>query len=188
MKFLLEFIKHPIQTGSVIPSSKYLARKYIELSKLKTRKTIVELGAGNGCISKHIQKEKDKKSKYFAIEINSKLSKIIRENHPNITLYEDNMLYLRKYLKKHNSKNCDCIISGIPWTNFHKQKQIELINAIYENLEIKGVFLTIAYIYSPYLWTGKNLKQLLDEKFETVETSKIVWRNFPPAIIYVCTK
>ncbi len=35
---------------------------------------------------------------------------------------------------------------------------------------------------------GKKFKKNLGKYFSTVETSGVVWRNIPPAIMYRCVK
>lgn len=188
MRFITEFIKHPIQTGSVIPSSRFLAQEIIKSAKLNNKKVIVELGPGVGTYSKYILDSRNQSSTYFAIEINSKFYELIQKKYQDIKIYNGDIYDIKKYLKKNNKISCDCIISGIPWTNFNTNVQQKLFTPVYESLDKNGVFLTFAYIHSPYLKTGKEFKKLLNKKFKKVEISKIIWKNFPPAIIYKCIK
>ncbi|HJN84745.1 MAG TPA: hypothetical protein QF873_00315 [Patescibacteria group bacterium] len=71
---------------------------------------------------------------------------------------------------------------------FDKQKQEELLGAIYESLGKGGTFLTFAYLQGRALPTGKKFQKLLNETFSKVEVSDPVWKNIPPAIVYKCTK
>ena len=46
--FFQEFLKHPLQIGSVIPSSRFLEQRILEAAGIATVKTVVELGSGTG--------------------------------------------------------------------------------------------------------------------------------------------
>ncbi len=43
-----EFLKHPLQIGSVISSSRFLECRVVETAGISSAKTIVELGPGTG--------------------------------------------------------------------------------------------------------------------------------------------
>ena len=49
-----------------------------------------------------------------------------------------------------------------------------------------GVFATFAYVQGTVLPAGKRLRALLEDRFAAVETSPVVWRNAPPAVVYRC--
>ena len=46
--FLQEFLKHPLQIGSIIPSSRFLERRVVEAAGAADGEVIVELGPGVG--------------------------------------------------------------------------------------------------------------------------------------------
>jgi len=186
--YLKDFFLHPLSTGSITPSSKYLAKKYVTLAEIPRRSMVVELGSGNGCVTKEILPLLHPSADYFSIEINPNLVERYRENCPTGLVYEDTIEQLPKYLKEHGKDSCDCIISGIPWTNFSPQKQTELTQGIYDSLAPGGIFLTMVYIQSPYVPTGKSYQKLINGLFSSVEQSTLVWRNIPPAYLYTCTK
>jgi len=89
---------------------------------------------------------------------------------------------------KHNQKSTDCIISALPWAGFTQQIQIEILDEIYDSLEVGGEFLTIALLQGTFFPPGIRFSKMLNKKFRTVEKSKILWRNFPPAFVYHCIK
>ncbi len=49
-----------------------------------------------------------------------------------------------------------------------------------------GVFVTFAYLQGLMLPAAGMLRRRLKSEFSRVETTKIVWRNVPPAFAYVC--
>ena len=46
--FMQQFLKHPHQVASIIPSSRFLERRIIEMAEIRSARTVVELGAGTG--------------------------------------------------------------------------------------------------------------------------------------------
>ncbi len=188
MKFLKEFFTNPKQTGAVSPSSDKLAELITNSANLKSKTLVVELGSGNGVFTKKIYKKIKSNTKCFVLEINSCFVKETLKNCPPATVYHDSAENIEKYILKHNMKNCDCIISGLPWAAFDKNLQNKLLNSIYNSLEHGGVFLTFAYIQGLLLPSGKNFNRLLKSKFKSVKKTKTIWSNLPPAFIYICKK
>jgi phospholipid N-methyltransferase len=49
-------------------------------------------------------------------------------------------------------------------------------------------FATFAYSHAAWMPPARKFRELLDSRFSQVETSKVVWRNVPPAFVYRCRK
>lgn len=82
----------------------------------------------------------------------------------------------------------DTIISGLPWAVFPDHLQRSLLTEIYAALKSKGRFCTFAYLQGLLLPAGQNFRGLLEQTFDVVERSPVVWKNFPPAFVYRCEK
>ncbi len=186
--YLKDFLLQPKLTGSIVPSSAHLAETYVALAELEKRTCVVELGPGDGCLSKAVLSALPKTSSYFAIEINPDLAKRFRKNLPKAKIYEDSLVQLPKYLKENGFATCDCIISGIPWTNFTQDEQRVYMGIVYNALAPGGCFLTMAYFSSPATKKGSHYKQLLTDMFGSITVSPLVLQNIPPAYVYACVK
>ena len=68
--FFQEFLKHPLQIGSIIPSSSFLERRILEIAGICSAKTIVELGPGTGGMTKAILRAMPQHARLLSIEIN----------------------------------------------------------------------------------------------------------------------
>lgn len=188
MKFIKEFIKHPIIVGAIAPSSQWLSELISDTANLKNKKCVVELGPWNGVFTEKILQKINPYCVFFSIEINYKFVKETKNRCSNAIVYNDSAENIKKYLIKHNKNNCDCIISGLPWAVFDSDLQIKLLNSIYDSLESEGIFLTFTYIHGLLLPQGKKFKALLQKKFRIVKRTKIIWWNLPPAFVYFCQK
>jgi len=186
--YLKDFILQPKLTGSIVPSSPYLAETYAALADLPRRKCVVEIGPGNGCLTKTILSALSEEATYFAIEINPDFVRRFKKNLPEATIYEDSLINLPDYLRQNSVRTCDCIISGIPWSNFGAIEQEDYMQVMYDSLEKGGCFLTMAYFHSPATRRGGSYKQLITKMFDSVIVSPLVLKNVPPAYVYVCVK
>ena len=188
MSFFIQFLKHPVLTGSAVPSSKELAELITDIPSLHKKNCIVELGPGSGIFTGEILKKLSTESCFICLEINPTFVSKIEDNYPGVNVYHASAKDIKKYLLKHNKMSTDCIVSALPWAGFNQQLQTEILDEIYDALEVGGEFLTIALLQGTFFPPGIKFKQMLKEKFRTVEKSKILWRNFPPAFIYHCIK
>ncbi|NOX16263.1 MAG: methyltransferase domain-containing protein [Epsilonproteobacteria bacterium] len=186
--FLKEFKKDMFSIGAIAQSSNSLSKYIIDITNLKEKKTVVELGSGTGVFTKEITKKLSKSATFFTLELSQFFAEKTKQNCPNVKVYNDDAKNIQKYLNDNDKEFSDCIISGLPWSCFDENKQKELIENIYNSLEDKGEFLTFAYIQSSFLPQGKRFKRLLEETFKVTIQTKTVWLNFPPAYVYVCTK
>lgn len=185
---LKHFFKSPIQTGSLIPSSNTLARELIKQINLDKFSTIVEFGPGSGALTKQILKNINGSNLYFALELNSELVVELNARFPNLTVYNDTCISVKKYLKKHKKNSADVIISSIPVGLMNEVEQREILNCISENLDKDGHFIMYMYIVSKLVKSGQRFEKLLEEYFPYTSRTKLVWNNFPPAFIYNCKK
>lgn len=186
--FLKETFKYPKFTGAVKESSQRLADLITDSANLASADSIVELGPGTGVFSKRIMQKKNVNTSYFAIEINPSFVQQMRQHLPECKVYCDSSEHLGRYLKMNNVEYADRIISGLPWTAFETSLQKRLIEEIHRHLTVDGVFVTFAYFPLNHLPSGRRFKTLLQNTFDHVAVTKVVWLNFPPAFVYVCKK
>ncbi|WP_286005496.1 class I SAM-dependent methyltransferase [Campylobacter avium] len=184
--FIKHYIKNPKQTGAICSSSKKLASMMIKGIGINKANCIVEIGPGMGAFTKEILKNKQKESKFFAIEINKDMAQKLKNEIPNLEIITQNALNLENIIKAKKIDKIDNIISGIPWALLDTKEQIALLKVIHHNLSQNGYFTTFAYILpSPQ---AAVFKKLLGKFFKEVRKSKIVWQNVPPAFVYYCKK
>ena len=188
MNFIKQFFLHPIEVGSLIPSSKTLSKSIVNLPNLKIKKCVVELGTGNGVVTQEIIKNLSTNTFFFGIEINENFVKETKKNCSGTKIYHGSAKNLKKYLHENDFEYSDCIISELPWGAFSNNLQDELLEAIYNSLEQKGDFITISFAQSVLFAPSKRFYKLIESKFDTVKKTPIIWKNFPPAFIYHCIK
>ena len=186
--FLIQFFSAPKIVGSIVPSSHKLTNVITSWVDLPNAESAVEFGPGTGAFTNAIRKKLNPEATFIAIEINPKLVEILEQKYPEVTIYNDSVANTAEYLSLHGFSSTDCIISGLPWATFNEKLQDELLDVVIENLVDRGQFVTFAYLHSFCLPSNRKLRQKLHSRFSEVTHSKIVWKNFPPALVYQARK
>lgn len=109
-------------------------------------KTIIELGAGLGPITKSLQIRLGKNSKLIAIEKNKRFYKSLLKkfgSDERISLYNRSASNLQQILEEEKLTNVDYIVSGIPFSILKPWEIDAILPVSQKALDSKGVF--IAY-------------------------------------------
>lgn len=184
----MQFLRRPFTTGAICPSSLYLARQMVSGIGLEDAEVVVELGPGTGAITGAILEKMPQTGTFFAVELNESVLPVFKKRFPSETIYNESASSLPQILSTLGLSHADVILSGLPWASFSDGLQNELLTAILEALPDGGSFATFAYIQGTVLPTGIKFRRKLSDYFRRVETSRIVWRNIPPAFVYRCWK
>lgn len=181
VSFFKEAIKNYKTSGTLVPSSKFLANRMLNSVNFSEAKTIIELGPGNGAITKAILEKMTPKTTLICFEINDVFYQELQQlKHPNIIILNASAENLEKELKKLKIEHVDYVISSLPLTIIPNKISTEILKQSYRSLKQRGLFIQYQYSLTYYKKLkgvfGKNI--ILD--FETF--------NFPPAFVYKCVK
>ena len=180
--FAKEAIKNYRTSGTIVPSSKFLASKMLKKINFSSANLIVELGPGNGAFTKEILKKINSKTTLICFEINdvfyTELSQI---KHPQLKVIKASAEFLDIELEKLGFKEIDYIVSSIPLSILPKQLSKIILKQAHKVLKKTGLFIQFQYSLL-YYQELKNifLKENVSLGFEPV--------NFPPAFVYYCSK
>ena len=179
--FFKEAVKNYKTSGTVTPSSKYLAKKMLREINFSTAKVIIELGPGNGVITHTILKKIKLNTILICFEINEAFyTELKKINHPQLIVIKASAENMREEIKKLGFTQIDYIISSLPLTIIPKELSNNILNESYELLNNKGVFIQYQYSLTYY----KKLKDVFGNNIQL----SFEPLNFPPAFIYNCIK
>lgn len=175
--FLNGFFKNWKETGSVMPSSSFLARKMMNNPSFAKAKTILELGPGLGCVTEEIVRNMRPDATLTLVEINPVFCRELmkRFKEPQVRVLNISASQMSEYVRE----PVDYIISGIPLANLSNAKQSELFEAIRGVLAPAGVYVQFQYSFFSL--------RLLRKHFRSVAVRFTLF-NIPPAFVYVCRK
>jgi phospholipid N-methyltransferase len=188
LRFLGTFLKSPVTTGAVAPSSSHLARRMVEGMGVEEADTIVELGPGTGPFTRAIVERRRAGAFVMAVELDPAFAADVQQRFPEVTVVNDSAEKLKEILRSRGRDSADCIVCGLPWAGFSRERQERLMNAVVASLRPGGCFATFAYIHASRFPPGRRLRRMLESHFSGVTTSPVVWRNLPPAFVYRCRK
>lgn len=174
--FLREFLKHPRQVASIVPSSRFLERHIVELADIRSARTVVELGTGTGGTTRAILEAMAPDAKLLSIEINPQLCALLgRIRDPRLHVHRGNAYELRNALASYGLAAPEAVVSGIPFSTMQRDTAQRVLETISSVLVPGGRFL--AYQVSSQV---KNLSSpLLGPARVEVE-----FRNIPPVRLY----
>jgi phospholipid N-methyltransferase len=185
--FARAFFRNPGRVGALCPSSPRLAEAMLAGSDLGAAATVVELGPGTGAFTRAILARKGRHTNYLGIELDPGAVRALRSRFPGLDIHEDSASRLGECLRQRGWPHADYIISGLPFANMPSAVQRQILEAVVAALAPRGRFTTFAY-FGPHLTVrGRSFRRLLTELFATVELSRPVLRNVPPAFVYRCS-
>ncbi|NNE28447.1 MAG: methyltransferase [Saprospiraceae bacterium] len=178
--FLREGLKNLKTVGTVTRSSKFACREMIRHVDFKKAKVLVELGAGDGVITRHILDAMSKDAKLLLFEVNPEFCEVLRGiKDDRLIVVEDSAEKLPKYLEKNQLGTPDYIISAIPFVAMPDDISYRIVETCRDNLKLGGKYVQIHY--------SLLLKKMYKRVFGNVNVN-FVPLNIPPAFILVSEK
>ena len=179
LEFFFEFVKHPLQIGSIIPSSRFLERRILEAAGVASARTVVELGPGTGGTTRAILNAMSPDARLLSIEINPQFHRMVSEiDGDRLVAHLGSACDLPDIIAEHNLPAPDTVISGIPFSTLSPELGESLIRAIPGVLAIGGSFVA-------YQARGR-VAELCDPIMGESE-SATEFRNIPPMRVYKWT-
>lgn len=186
--FVTRAVRQPGTVGAVLPTSEHVARAVAEVVPARGEPKVLELGPGTGALSGALRDRLPAGSDHFAVEIDPELVRFLNSDKPWLDVIEGDARQLTRLLAGTERTQVDAVISSIPWTLLPAEQQREVLGQVAEVLKPTGVFTTVTYLTT--LWRSNTVAftKLLRETFEEVLPRSAVWRNVPPARVYVCRR
>ena len=180
IRYFQEGLKNIRTVGTISRSSPFLCRKMVGLVDFEKARSIAELGAGDGVITRHILPPMHPDAKLLAFEVLPQMSKHLHKiEDPRLVVVEDSAENIQAYLKKEGIDQVDYILSAIPFVMLPQELGLKILRACREALRPGGLFIQVHY--------SLLAKKLYEEVFGNV---RIYFEpiNIPPAFVLVSEK
>ena len=156
--FFQQFLKHPLQIGSVIPSSHFLEQRILEAAGVATANTIVELGSGTGGTTRAILRAMPQHARLLSIEINPQFHSIVKEiEDERLIAHLGSACDVKEIMEQYGLAFPEAIISGIPFSTMGDHNGSKVVEAVASLLVPNGRFVAyqvssrIVSLCRPYL-------------------------------------
>ncbi|GAA4870300.1 class I SAM-dependent methyltransferase [Actinomycetospora straminea] len=184
--FAAQFVRAPVATASVWPSSTALARGMADaaLRTAPADPVVVELGAGSGAFTGLLTQRLAGRGRQLAVEINPVLAHRLAERFGGVEVVPADVAELGALLALRDIRGAHAVVSGLGWSATRPGREDSLLPVVARALTDDGVFVQFAYCATAWAAPARALREELGDCFADVETSPVVWRNLPPAIVY----
>lgn len=169
LAFFREFLKHPLQIGSVIPSSRFLEQRVLKAAGIGSARTVVELGSGTGGTTRAILQALSPQARLLSIEINPRFHRLVSGiDDPRLIAHLGSACDLEGILGRYGLGAPDVVISGIPFSTMSTHLGSQVLAAISALLAPNGRFVAyqwsnrVASLCRPYLGRERMALELLN--------------------------
>lgn len=178
--FFSQSLKNIKTVGSVTRSSPFLCKEIVKQIEWLDHQVILELGAGDGVITKYILKKMPATSRLLALEVNPVFClDLFAIKDPRLTVLQRNAMQLDEILKELQVERLDHVISAIPFVILPEQEALHIIKAACHHLKEGGKFIQVHY--------SLLAKKLYEQVFGHVQIKFIAF-NIPPAFLLIMQK
>lgn len=172
--FLRTAVRNYTTVGAVVEISRYVtARVLCEVPP--GARTVVELGAGNGTLTKGLLKRLPRDGRLIAVEILPEFMKDLRViNDPRLSVVQGDAVEVLPRLRTDGTPLADIIVSNIPFSLMKVPRRRAILSRAVDMLAPEGSLI----IYQNFPVVAAQLKELFH---------RIAWglelRNFPPYFV-----
>jgi phospholipid N-methyltransferase len=177
--FALNFFRHPMMLGSIVPSSRFLIRQLLEPVDWGQARVIVEYGPGVGVITTEVLRRMGPDSILIAIETNPDFVSYLRDSIKDERLHvvEGSAESVDEILRRYGQSNASYVISGIPFSTIPAPVRERILLKTCEVLKPGGSFLVYQFS-SRVLQDLQRIFRYVRRKFEPL--------NVLPAHLFFC--
>jgi phospholipid N-methyltransferase len=177
--FALNFFRHPMMLGSIVPSSRFLIRQLLEPVDWGQARVIVEYGPGVGVITTEVLRRMGPDAILIAIETNPDFVSYLRDSIKDERLHvvEGSAESVDEILRRYGQSNASYVISGIPFSTIPAPVRERILLKTCEVLKPGGSFLVYQFS-SRVLQDLQRIFRYVRRKFEPL--------NVLPAHLFFC--
>lgn len=179
--FLLEFLRHPRQIGSIVPSSSFLEQRLVRATDAANARTIVELGPGTGGTTRALLRALRADAHLLAIDLSPSFCARLaaRVHDPRLAIQRGSAEHIEEFLRQWRLPRADAIVSGIPFSTMPPDVADRIARAIEAALAPGGRFVA----YQVRADVARYARTYLGAPIKRWE-----WRNLPPLQVFAWTK
>ncbi len=177
--FMKHFFSAPRGVGSLVPSSRALARAMVANLNFEAGDTVVELGPGTGVFTRALLEHGVPPENLILVEYNEEFAQFLSSQFLNLKIVKGDAANLPALLRSIGLDKVKRIVSGIPMRNLDVPQRDAITTAIAASLVTGGVVVQFTYVGIPPL--GKIAAHL-----GGLVGRRAAWamNNLPPAFVW----
>jgi phosphatidylethanolamine/phosphatidyl-N-methylethanolamine N-methyltransferase len=177
VRFFRSWIEKPLTVGAIAPSGKALARVMAGYVDPAIPGPIVELGPGTGPVTEALVERGIDPARLVLVEFDPTFCTLLRERFPGANVIQGDAYDLRRTLAGVLPAPAAAFVSGLPLFNKPLKMRLALLDQAFTLMAPGAPFVQFTYhTISPIPRSHGRIR---------AEASGRVWRNFPPARVWV---
>jgi len=176
LNFLRGLILRPKNVGAITPSSPALARAIAAQVDPSRPGPVLELGPGTGVVTEALVERGVAEDRLIAIEYDADFAKLVGERFPQARVLRGDAFRFAELLDGTVAGAYAAIVSGLPLLNFPVETRQRLIETALARLAPGAPYVQFSYGTHPSI-PGTDRY--------TVKRAALVWKNLPPARVWV---
>jgi len=178
--FFLNWLRAPISTGAVAPSSRHLAgamaRQALAQAAIDDA-PIIELGGGTGSVTEALLAAGLAPDRLIVVERDVRLFQVLRRRFPMLRIVQGDAGNLVDLMAGLGITRASSVVSGLPLLNMPMAVRRRIVDQSFALLGSGGAFVQFTYGFiSPVAFAEHGL-------IGRVATR--IWRNLPPAAVWL---
>jgi phosphatidylethanolamine/phosphatidyl-N-methylethanolamine N-methyltransferase len=176
-RFFRSLIEKPLTVGAVAPSGKALARVMANYVDPAVPGPIVELGPGTGPVTEALVERGIDRARLTLVEYDPEFCRHLRQRFPGVHVVQGDAYNLKHTLASVLNEPAAAFVSGLPLFNKPLKMRLDLLDQAFTLMKADAPFVQFTYnAISPIPRSHGRVR---------AEASGRVWRNFPPARVWV---
>ncbi|MBS7539620.1 class I SAM-dependent methyltransferase [Ancylobacter lacus] len=177
LRFLHSWLQDPLRTGAVSPSGRALARMMASYVDPALPGPVIELGPGTGPVTAALVERGIAPERLVLIEYNPEFCKLLKQRFPGATVIRGDAYNMETTLQGLVEAPAIAVVSSLPLFTRPVPERRSLTEQAFRLCVPDAPFIQFTYaVVSP---------MPLDEIPLRAHRSRRVWRNIPPACVWV---
>lgn len=179
-RFLLAALRSPRAIGSIIPSSRGLAKAMASAVDISRDGAVIELGAGTGVVTQALLNAGIAPEHLIVIERDEPLHQVLVAHFPQLTILRADAMALDTVLAAQGISKVNAVVSSLPFLSMPKEVRLTIQRHIATALGRDGML--IQFTYGP---KSPISPEILREYHLHGKRIKLVVANVPPAHVWL---
>jgi phosphatidylethanolamine/phosphatidyl-N-methylethanolamine N-methyltransferase len=179
LNFLRGLIVRPQKVGAIAPSSPALAKAIAAQVDPQRSGPVVELGPGTGVVTEALLERGVAEDRLIAIEYDPEFAALVGKRFPRARVVRGDAFDFVPLLGDAGSGPLAAVVSGLPLILHPLEKRRALIEAALARLAPGAPYVQFSYAWYPPIPGTANY---------SVRRAALVWKNLPPARVWVYRK
>jgi len=179
-RFLRNWLEKPLVMGAVTPSGKILARTMASYVDPRIPGPIVELGPGTGPVTDALIRRGVAQDRLVLVEYSPDFCRLLKRRFPKATIIQGDAYDLQETLSGILSEPAAATVSSLPLFTKPMDQRVALLETAQELMHPAAPFIQFTYAVVPPIPARS--------KAYKTRASNRIWRNLPPARVWVYNK